>query len=87
MPETVKWNPDSDDVSKFPSLQHGRIGLVCWEMLIALAPALFVLRLYRLAEIPPGIFCGEGTHYANALQVLRSEHTVFFPSRAMVSKD
>ena len=50
-----------------------------WVILIAIAPEVFVLRLYRLTEIPPGISCGEGAHDANALQVLRGEHTVFFP--------
>ena len=47
-----------------------------WVILIAIALEVFVLRLCRLTEIPPGISCGEGAH---ALQVLRGEHTVFFP--------
>ena len=48
-------------------------------VLLALALAVMVLRLYRLAEIPPGIFYDEGAHGVNALRVLRGEHAVFFP--------
>lgn len=37
-----------------------------------------LLRLYRLSEIPPGLYLTEGIHGLNALQVLRGEHAVFF---------
>ncbi len=79
MPETVESKPQSDDASKFLRFKHSRIRLVSWAILLALALVVFVLRLYRLTEIPPGIFYDEGAHGANALQVLRGEHTVFFP--------
>ena len=38
-----------------------------------------MLRLYRLSEVPPGIYLTEGIHGVNALQVLQGEHAVFFP--------
>ena len=44
-----------------------------------LTVAVIVLRLYRLTEIPPGIFYDEGAHGVNALRVLRGEHAVFYP--------
>lgn len=53
--------------------------LTTGAILLALALAVFVLRLHRLTGIPPGIFYDEGAHGANALQVLGGEHTVFFP--------
>ena len=48
-------------------------------VLLVLAVAVIVLRLYRLTEIPPGIFYDEGAHGVNALRVLRGEHAVFYP--------
>ena len=44
-----------------------------------MALAASLLRLYRLSEVPPGIYLTEGIHGVNALQVLRGEHAVFFP--------
>ena len=41
-----------------------------------------MLRLYRLSDIPPGIYSDEGIHGVNALQVLQGEHAVFFPDSA-----
>ena len=38
-----------------------------------------MLRLYRLSDIPPGIYLAEGIHGVNALQVLQGDHAVFFP--------
>jgi 4-amino-4-deoxy-L-arabinose transferase-like glycosyltransferase len=37
------------------------------------------LRLYRLSELPPGLFYDEGAHGLDALSVLQGEHAVFFP--------
>ena len=44
-----------------------------------MALAASLLRLYRLSEVPPGIYLTEGIHGVNALQVLQGEHAVFFP--------
>ncbi len=56
-----------------------RLALVTVGIAIALALAASVLRLYRLAEVPPGIYLTEGIHGVNALEVLKGEHAVFFP--------
>ncbi len=56
-----------------------RLALVTVGIAIALALAASLLRLYRLAEVPPGIYLTEGIHGVNALQVLQGEHAVFFP--------
>ncbi len=79
MPRTVASALGQDDTAAPGRMTHCRTRLVFWTILLALALAVFVLRLYRLTEIPPGIFYDEGAHGANALQVLRGEHTVFFP--------
>jgi predicted membrane-bound mannosyltransferase len=56
--------------------------LVAGGILIALTLAIVLLRLQRLSELPPGLHQDEGSHAANALQVLRGEHAVFFPERS-----
>ena len=48
-------------------------------VLLLLALAVVALRLYRLAELPPGLHIDEGAHGINALQVLQGQHAVFFP--------
>ena len=53
--------------------------LVTGGVVFALALTAAVLRLYRLSEVPPGIYLTEGIHGVNALQVLQGEHAVFFP--------
>ena len=56
-----------------------RIALVTAGILVFLASAVFILRLHRLSELPPGLHHDEGTHGVNALQVMRGEHAAFFP--------
>ena len=56
-----------------------RLILVAGGIVAALALAVVLLRLHRLAELPPGLFYPEGAHGVNALQVLQGEHAVFFP--------
>ena len=46
---------------------------------LCLAMAAFASRLYRLDEIPPGLFFDEGAHGVDALQVLQGNHTPYFP--------
>ena len=53
--------------------------LVTGGVVFALALTAAVLRLYRLSEVPPGIYLTEGIHGVNALQVLQGEYAVFFP--------
>lgn len=55
--------------------------LVTWGILTSLALAVLLLRFPNLSELPPGLLLDEGIHGANALQVLRGEHTVFFPEQ------
>lgn len=56
-----------------------RVILVTGTISLVLTLAVAILRLYRLNELPPGLFFDEGSHGVNALQVLQGEHTVFFP--------
>ncbi len=56
-----------------------RIQRLCTGVILfGLAVAVVVLRLYRLAELPPGLFLDEGVHGVDALQVLQGKHAVFF---------
>ena len=48
-----------------------------WVLLI-LAIAVVLLRLFQLSEAPPGFFFDEGAHGLDALRVLKGEHAVFF---------
>ena len=56
-----------------------RLALATGGILLALALAVFILRLHRLTELPPGLHNDEGAHGINALQVLQGEHAAFFP--------
>ncbi len=47
-------------------------------IVVALALAVALLRLYRIHELPPGIDQDEGAHGVDALRVLQGEHAVFF---------
>ena len=62
--------------------EHLHLILVTGGILLALTLAVVLLRLQRLSELPPGLHQDEGSHAANALQVLRGEHAVFFPERS-----
>ena len=55
--------------------------LVTGVTLLALALAVFLLRLFRLGEIPEGIDAGEGANGVDALRVLQGEQAVFFPDK------
>ena len=59
-----------------------RITLVAGGILLALALAVVLLRLYRLTEFPSGIQSDEGPDGVYALQVLQGEHAIFFPEKA-----
>lgn len=58
-----------------------RLMFVRGAIVFALALAVVALRLYRLAEIPPGIDAGEGANGMDALRVLQGEYAVFFPEK------
>ena len=45
---------------------------------MALGAAVVLLRLYRLADLPPRLDSDEAVHGLDALQVLQGEHAVFF---------
>ena len=53
--------------------------LVAGGIIFALALAVVLLRLQRLAELPPGLNLDEGIHGVDALQVLQGKRAVFFP--------
>ena len=56
-----------------------RIAWVTGGILFALMVVVVALRIYRLSDIPPGLYYDEGAHGVDALQVLKGEHAVFFP--------
>ena len=60
----------------------GNIRLAILAICLCLAIAAFASRLYRLSEIPPGLFLDEGAHGVDALQVLEGTHTPFFPDNS-----
>ena len=49
-------------------------------ILFFLTLAVVIFRFHRLSELPPGLFFDEGVNGLDALQVLRGEHAVYFPS-------
>ena len=55
-----------------------RLLLVTGVILLALGSAVVLLRLQRLAELPPRLDFDEGAHGVDALLVLQGEHAVFF---------
>jgi hypothetical protein len=48
-------------------------------ILVGLGVIVVLLRLHRLSELPPGLFFDEGAHGMDALEVLKGQHSVFFP--------
>ena len=62
--------------------ERSRIVLVSGTILLAITVAAVLLRLHRIAEIPPGIFFDEGAHGVDAVQVLQGQHAVFFPDNS-----
>ena len=62
--------------------ERSRIVLVSGTILLAITVAAVLLRLHRIAEIPPGIFFDEGAHGVDAVQVLQGKHAVFFPDNS-----
>ena len=82
MSETPFSGQMSAGASEIDKDKRLRLALVAGGILIALTLAIVLLRLQRLSELPPGLHQDEGSHAANALQVLRGEHAVFFPERS-----
>ncbi|MCY4090580.1 MAG: hypothetical protein OXF62_07155 [Caldilineaceae bacterium] len=56
-------------------------------IVLALMVLAIWLRLYRLSEVPPGLYSDEGAHGVDALMVLQGEHAVFFPPRSPLGSD
>lgn len=68
--------PSSTSESGYPA--RGSFKWATGVILLVLALAMSVLRLYRLSELPVGIDNGEGANAIDALRVLQGEHAVFF---------
>jgi len=79
MADTVPPAQRSVGASEFRKDSHFLFTVITGAVLLVLVVAVIVLRLYRLTEVPPGIFYDEGVHGVNALRVLRGEHAVFYP--------
>ncbi len=60
------------------TIERGPLVPVTAGIVVALALAVALLRLYRIHELPPGIDQDEGAHGVDALRVLQGEHAVFF---------
>ena len=58
------------------------IHLASGAIALAIIVAAMLLRLHRLAEIPPGITFDEGAHGVDAVKVLQGKHGVFFPDNS-----
>lgn len=58
------------------------IHLLSAAILFCLILVVIALRLYRLAELPPGLYVDEGWNGLSALKVLEGEHAVFFQGNA-----
>lgn len=58
------------------------IHLLSAAILFCLILVVIVLRLYRLAELPPGFYVDEGWNGVSALKILEGEHAVFFQGNA-----
>ncbi len=73
--------PSEETIAGAPTLlasRSARIAVIAVILLVLGALAIF-FRLYRLSELPPGLFYDEGAHGLDALNVLQGEHAVFFP--------
>ena len=78
MPDTASaQHPAGAAASRKDGCPH--IRLVAVGILFALMVVVVALRIYRLSDIPPGLYYDEGAHGVDALQVLKGEHAVFFP--------
>lgn len=79
MADTV--SPARNSTAASQSRQDSRLlfTVMTGAVLLVLAVAVIALRLYRLTEIPPGLFFDEGANGLDAIQVLQGKHTVFFP--------
>ena len=60
-------------------VERFRFTLASLGILFFLTLTVFILRIHRLSELPPGLFFDEGANGLDALQVLRGEHAIFFP--------
>ena len=78
MSETPSSAQRSASVAKLANYERFHLRLVARGIIFALALAVVMLRLYRLTELPPGLFPDEGAHGVDALRVLQGEHAVFF---------
>ena len=80
VPETPSSAQRPASAAKSASNERFHLRLVAGGIVCALALAVVLLRLQRLAELPPGLNFDEGIHGLNALRVLQGEHAVFFPA-------
>ncbi|MXY92348.1 MAG: hypothetical protein F4047_14535 [Caldilineaceae bacterium SB0670_bin_27] len=79
MTKSLSRESGSADGPQCPTDNRSGYILLKGAIILALALAVALLRLYRLGELPPGISQDAGAHGLDALQVLRGEHAVFFP--------
>lgn len=68
----------SDALARFARFHPG---VVAVGVLLALAVAVAMMRLYRIGEVAPGLSYGESGYARSALDVLAGEHSVFYRGR------
>ena len=76
---SARLKEQSDGCTRLGANAGRPVALMTVGILIALALAVGLLRLYRLTEIPPGLTLDESAHGVDAMHVLSGEHAVFFP--------
>ena len=69
---------DSVGAARAERLRHA---IVAGVIVILLAVAVVMLRLYRLDEVPPGVSPDQGSKGMFALEVLQGEHSPYFSGR------
>ena len=82
MPEPSDRPQSPPNTLQAQKIDNRHVGLAAWMIVLALVLAVWLLRFYRLSELPPGIQSDEGADGFYALQVLQGDHALFFPEKA-----
>ena len=82
MPDSASAHRSPDNLAVAKT--GGRVSptLVMAGIVLALAVIVVLTRIYRIADIPPGIINDEGANGVDALRVLQGEHALFFAEKA-----
>ena len=70
MPDPSERPQSPPNTLRAQKIDNRHVGLAAWMIVLALVLAVWLLRFYRLSELPPGIQSDEGADGVYALQVL-----------------